>query len=31
MNNETLLFKIVAILKKYTTIPTLLKKNIYAF
>lgn len=27
MNNETLLFKIIAILKKYTTIPTLLKKT----
>lgn len=31
MNNETLLFKIVAILKKYTTIPTLLKKTYMHF
>lgn len=31
MNNETLLFKIIAILKKYTTIPTLLKKTYIYF
>lgn len=30
-NNETLLFKIIAILKKYTTTPTLFKKTYFYF
>ena len=31
MNNETLLLKIIAILKKYTTTPTLFKKTYFYF